>query len=75
MFLRGGAQNDDDLYVMINGGAEAVPFAIQEVDSWRVAIDTSRPAPDDIELERPKELREPSYRVEARSVVVLVRRG
>ena len=40
---------------------------------WSVAIDTSRVAPDDIELVAPRELARPSYLVEARSVVVRVR--
>ena len=74
--LRGRSQGDDDLYIMINGGAEAVSFVIQDsIDDWHVAIDTSRPPPEDIELEHPHELRRPSYIVEGRSVVVLVRRG
>ncbi len=74
MHVRGGSQGDDDLYVMINGGSEPVPFVIQDVPgSWRVAIDTSRPAPDDIELEHPHELARPSYIVDQRSIVVLLR--
>jgi len=35
-------------------------------------IDTARPSPDDIELERPRALPRPSCVVEAHSVVVLV---
>ena len=74
MFLRGASQGYDDLYVMINGGAEAVPFVIQDAgDGWRVAVDTSLPAPDDIELDKPQPLHRPSYTVDGRSVVVLTR--
>ena len=72
--LRGASQGDRDLYVMVNAGAEPAPFVIQ-VDGgrWHVAIDTSRPSPDDIELDRPPALPAPSYVVAGRSVVVLVR--
>ena len=72
--LRGESQADDDLYVMINGSADAVSFVVQDAPGpWRVAVDTARPSPDDIELDRPRELRSPSRVVEARSIVVLVR--
>ncbi len=75
MLLRGASQRDDDLYVMINGGADPMTFVIQDAaDAWRVAIDTSRAAPEDIEIEHPRELERPSCLVEGRSVVVLVRR-
>ena len=73
--LRGASQHDDDLYVMVNAGAEAVAFVVQDDrDDWHVAIDTSRSAPEDIALERPHALERPSYTVEGRSVVVLVRK-
>ncbi len=72
--LHGASQCDDDLYVMINGGSEATSFVVQDVGgTWRVAIDTARPSPEDIELERPRELPHPSYLVEARSIVTLIR--
>jgi glycogen operon protein len=73
--LRGVSQGDDDLYVMINGGAEPVSFVVQDLgaEPWRIAIDTARPAPEDIEIDHPHELRHPSCVVELRSVVVLVR--
>jgi glycogen operon protein len=74
--LRGASQGDSDLYVMINGGGEATPFVVQEPDGhWQVLVDTARPSPEDIELDRPRALAHPSYPVEARSVVVLERRG
>ncbi len=72
--LRGESQADDDLYVMINGTVDAVSFVVQDAPGpWRVAVDTARPSPDDIELDRPRELPSPSRVVEARSIVVLVR--
>jgi len=37
-----------------------------------VAVDTSLPPPEDIELDRPRVLSRPSYLVAARSIVVLV---
>jgi glycogen operon protein len=74
--LRGTAQGDRDLYVMVNGGVDAVPFVIQEDGGrWCVHVDTARPSPDDIELARPRELAHPSYLVDGRSVVVLAHEG
>jgi glycogen operon protein len=74
--LRGASQGDTDLYVMINGSGEPVSFVLQDpLDAWRVVVDTSRPSPEDIELEHPRALVHPSYTVEARSVVVLERKG
>ena len=74
-FLRGASQGDDDLYVMVNGGREPVTFVVQDVSDvpWCTAIDTARPAPDDIELERPRPLHHPSQVVEAHALVVLTR--
>ena len=73
--LRGSSQNDGDLYVMINGGSEPVSFVVQDVGAtpWRVAIDTARPSPEDIEIDRPRELGHPSRVVDAHSIVVLIR--
>lgn len=72
--LRGATQGDDDLYIMINGGAEPAAFVLQdERDAWHVVVDTSLPPPHDIELEDPRALERPSYTVAAHTVVVLVR--
>jgi len=72
--LRGGSQGDADLYVMINGGPDAIPFVLQDPDDhWRVVVDTSRRSPDDIDPQGRQLLARPSYVVEGRSVVVLVR--
>lgn len=71
--VRGAAEHDADLYVMVNGGAGTTQFVIQETGPrWHVAIDTARPSPDDIELIRPPALDRPSYTVQGRSIVVLV---
>jgi glycogen operon protein len=71
--LRGASQGDADLYVMVNATSAPVSFVVQDDGAWRVAVDTSRPTPEDIELARPPALSRPSYVVEARAVVVLVR--
>ncbi|MCE9576118.1 MAG: isoamylase [Deltaproteobacteria bacterium] len=73
--LRGGSQGDDDLYVMVNGGARAIPFVVQGADGpWDLLVDTARPSPEDIELERPRRLAHPSCLVEAEAIVVLAQR-
>ena len=73
--LRGASQGDDDLYVMVNGGTEPATFVMQDDrDDWHIAVDTSRPAPEDIELEQPHAVARPSYTVDGPSVVVLVRK-
>jgi glycogen operon protein len=72
--LRGESQQDRDLYVIVNGGDEPVTFVLQHnTKPWQLAVDTSRPSPDDIELERPRPLARPSYLAAGHSVVVLVR--
>ena len=45
-YLAGASQHDDDLYVMINTGANRVPFTIAEGRrrDWRRVIDTARKA-------------------------------
>jgi hypothetical protein len=61
---------------MVNGGAEACAFVIQEdTHPWRLVVDTGRPSPADIDLVRPQMLSRPSYVVEPGALVVLVRRG
>ena len=73
LHLRGASQRDDDLYVMVNGSTEPVPFVVQGAPCrWRVAIDTARPSPEDIDVGARRELAHPSCVVEPRSVVVLV---
>jgi len=70
--LRGASQQDCDLYVMVNGGREPVQFVVQNAGGpWRAVVDTSRPSPEDITLDKARPLARPSYVVDARSVVVL----
>jgi glycogen operon protein len=72
--LRGAAEQDIDLYVMINAGADDLDFAIQEdaPGGWRRAIDTALETPDDIvEAGFAMEEVRGRYRVRGRSVVVL----
>ena len=73
-FLDGEPVGDDDLYVMINGHWEDRPFTVPEgaPSEWRRVVDTAKPGPEDI-VEPGKEptLESASYRVRARSVVVL----
>ncbi len=72
--LRGQSQNDRDLYVMINAYWEDVDFAIQEGRGWRRVVDTSLPGPQDLlDPENEEPIGTPSYRVKARSVVVLIK--
>ncbi len=74
--LRGASQRDVDLYVMINGSDQELPFLIQEPPAvrWRRVIDTGLPSPDDIcPPESVAPLSNEAYTVKARSVVVLMR--
>ena len=72
--LRGAAQGNGELYVMVNAGAAPAAFVVQERgDRWRLLVDTARAAPDDIELDRARPLDIPSYLAEPQSVVVLRR--
>jgi glycogen operon protein len=74
--LHGASQDDGDLYVMISGSTEELRFGIQEgmPGQWQLAIDTSRPSPDDIVDPGGEQTVESNfYRVQPRSVVVLIR--
>ncbi len=74
--LHGAAEEDADIYAMINASREAVTFVVREgmAQEWRRVIDTSLPGPDDI-LAAGEEAAVPSsdYVVGPHSVVVLVR--
>ena len=75
--LDGRSQEDDDLYVMVNMGTADLDFVVQQgrPETWRRVVDTARPSPDDAiaESAAPR-LAAPSYRVAARSLVMLLRR-
>jgi glycogen operon protein len=72
--LRGHSEQDVDLYAMINAGTQDVAFCIQEHAraGWKRVVDTGLDSPDDIaEAGLEQLVREQTYRVNARSVVVL----
>jgi isoamylase len=74
--LHGASQGDDDLYVMVNAGSEAVTFTIQDTSdgAWRRVVDTGADAPDDfLEAWDKTEPVDAAYAVKSRSVVVLIR--
>ncbi len=77
-YLAGRRQDDDDLYVMINAYWKPLPFKIQEFErhSWRRVIDTAKSSPQDI-LQPGHEIlvKKNTYRLQPRSVVVLVGRA
>lgn len=75
-YLDGAAQDDDDLYVMVNGDWRDAVFALQQPDpaAWKRVIDTSRASPEDIvDPEQASALASPQIDVRGRSIVVLVR--
>ena len=75
-FTMGGFDDDADLHVMLNMSGQDLDFEVPPVSgrTWWRAVDTSLPSPQDIaqpgdEIEiKPDD----SYRVNARSVVVLI---
>jgi isoamylase len=72
--LRGDAEYDNDLYVLINAHWQDVDFALQEGGDWKRAIDTSLPSPQDIlDPGNEEPIGSAQVRVKARSVVVLIK--
>jgi glycogen operon protein len=73
--LRGASQGDEDLYVMINGGADERSFTIRAEASggrWLRVVDTARESPDDVVEPGAEAAHEGTvYEVAARSIVVL----
>jgi glycogen operon protein len=72
--LRGGNVNDDDIYTMVNAGANEVRFEIQEGNAadWELVADTNLPMPEDfVEPSKRRKLTSSVYLVGGRSVVVL----
>ena len=71
--LRGAGLHDDDIYVMVNGGANPEKFQIYEgiAQDWMLVADTSLPGPADFveECDR-RGLESAQYMVGGRSVVV-----
>ena len=69
-------QNDQDLYVMINGSREPRSFEICDgaETQWKRILDTALDSPDDIHgVSGYETLNQTSYHLEANSIVVLVR--
>ena len=74
--LHGTSQQDQDIYVMINAFWEDLNFRIQEGDAndWMRIADTSKPSPLDLmEIGTEESIASLDYKVNARSVVVLLR--
>ena len=74
--LRGGSVHDDDIYVMVNAGANEVRFQIHAGDyrTWLLVADTSLPSPRDyVEPSNRRALTSGDYLVGGRSVVVFCR--
>lgn len=75
-YLDGAAEDDADLYVMINAGWQDATFSLQQPEprGWQLVVDTSRDSPEDfLDPGQALPLRSKKLRVAARSVVVLVR--
>ncbi len=76
LFLSGVSLGDDDLYVMINGWWNEIPFFVQDgrPEDWLRVVDTSLAPPEDIaEPGAERRLASEGYVVGPRSVVVLRR--
>jgi len=74
-FLKGAAEGDQDLYVMINAGRKPLPFVIQQwkAGRWSRVIDTSLPSPVDFcDPGDEKTLQDPNCVVSPRSIVLLL---
>jgi isoamylase len=75
--LHGASQGDDDLYVMINAGPDAMTFELQEGEpaDWRRVMDTSVASPQDF-LEPGQEaiLESRLYALAGRAVGLFLRR-
>jgi glycogen operon protein len=78
-FTMGGDEGADDLHVMLNMSGQDLDFEIPPVQGrqWLRAIDTSSPGPTDITDpgDESEIIEDSSYRVNTRSVVVLISRG
>jgi isoamylase len=74
--LHGASEDDSDLYVMINAYWEELTFVVQEgqAEEWLRIVDTTFPSTSDFcEPGSAKPLTSLSYRLKARSVVVLLK--
>jgi isoamylase len=76
-YLKGASQQDKDIYVMINAYWEALEFKIQQdrAEEWERVVDTALPSPSDFAEPGSEEtLKDLTYSVKPRSIVVLVRK-
>ncbi len=76
-FLRGAAQEDKDIYVMINADWKSVAFCLQQgqKDEWLRVIDTSLLSPEDFcEPGAEVRLKSCEYILGPRSIVVMIRK-
>ncbi|HZY60314.1 MAG TPA: isoamylase [Candidatus Binataceae bacterium] len=76
--VRGAAQQDEDIYVMVNAYWENLDFTVQEgqAGEWKRVVDTSLASPFDFAAPGSEPtLTSMVYTVKARSVVVLLRAG
>jgi glycogen operon protein len=67
-------EGEEDLHIMLNMSDKAVDMEVPEIPDlkWYCAVDTSNPSPSDIcNIAVQPEVRKPTYRTGARSVVVL----
>ena len=74
--LHGASLNDDDIYVMVNSGANEVRFHVQEgrASDWLLVADTSLPSPSDfVEPGERHSLTSSEYLAGGRSVVIMIR--
>ena len=66
-----GVGESADLHVMMNMFWEPLDFELPGDATWRMAIDTFAPSPDDIASPTPVAIRDRTHRVQGRSIVVL----
>jgi len=74
--LHGNLLNDEDIYVMVNAGAQSIVFGIHEgaVGDWLLVADTSPPSPQDVfAADEQFAVKQAFYYVMPRSVVLLRR--
>jgi isoamylase len=74
LLLRGAAESDCDLFVMVNADPAGVRFNLPtDTGPWRRVVDTARPSPDDIRDPGDEvPVTDPHYDVGGRAVVVLM---
>ena len=75
--LHGASHDDADVYVMINACGESLQFGIckGQTGQWRRVVDTALASPDDFtEPGCEPAVKEQSYTVQGRSVVILIAR-